>query len=337
MLRTVRLMLLVAFIAVLACGGALAEKWSFGVMADTQWESTTDPNNPNGVALEIIKQINSQFIEKKVKFVVQVGDLCQNEGKDCIGLQTRLDAAKDLTASGIPFYGLRGNHEGRDAAIPFFQKNFIPRSADEAKVDVAPDGISYAVTYKNIKLILLDIALCGNVDALKAQTAWMDSELKAKDHAQAFVFAHKNLLGQNHKDNLFSKEKVNDGNPDLQNAFIGVLAANKVKMYISGHDHMHNRSIITSPDGKSKIEQLICQSDSYKFYTPQEPFSSRNKQISQELYKVGFYVFKVDGSKVSIDYYSADPACQTNPEEPDEKIINSTPKLTFEKKETWKK
>ncbi len=31
---------------------------------------------------------------------------------------------------------------------------------------------------------------------------------------------------------------------------------------------MHNRSIVTSPDGASKVNQIICASDSYKFYTP---------------------------------------------------------------------
>ena len=39
---------------------AWAEPWKFGVMSDTQWTAPTDPagQNPNGVSVSIINQIN---------------------------------------------------------------------------------------------------------------------------------------------------------------------------------------------------------------------------------------------------------------------------------------
>lgn len=39
----------------------------------------------------------------------------------------------------------------------------------------------------------------------------------------------------------------------------------------SGHDHMHHRSLVVSPDGQSKVEQLIAGNDSAKFYPPRVP------------------------------------------------------------------
>jgi hypothetical protein len=85
--------------------------WAFGVMADTLWTSPTDPAaaNINAVAVSIIKQVNQQFINKGVEFVVQVGDLTEN-GNDA-DIATRAAAARDLYKAGIGFFPMRGNHE----------------------------------------------------------------------------------------------------------------------------------------------------------------------------------------------------------------------------------
>lgn len=310
---------------VLVIGGAAsAEKWSFGVMGDTQWNTSDAANNPNTVAAGIVNQVNNQFINKGVKFVVQVGDLTDNGST--AGLQTRLNANSALTTNGINFYGLRGNHESSAADQAFFQNNYIPTSTADTKVTLAPDATSYSITYNNTKLVLLDISVAGNVGNLNTETNWMDGELKSTDHKQAFVFSHKNLLGQNHKDNLFGSG--NDSNPDQQNAFIASLDNNDVQYYISGHDHMHNRSIITSPDGQHCVEQLITASDSYKFYTPATPFSTRETPISQELYTVGYYIYTVDGTKVNVDFYSAPNGVGNND-------LTATPTLNFTLRESW--
>ena len=52
-----------------------AEPWKFGVMSDTQWIGADDGRNPNTVSVDIIKALNKQFINRGVRFVVQVGDL----------------------------------------------------------------------------------------------------------------------------------------------------------------------------------------------------------------------------------------------------------------------
>ena len=83
--------------------------------------------------------------------------------------------------------------------------------------------------------------------------------------------------------------------------------------FISGHDHIHQRSIISSPDGKSKVEQLIAQSVSTKFYSPKflsddKWFGQKSRElsISQEHEAVGYYIYTIDGPTVTVDYWADD-------------------------------
>ena len=107
-----------------ACGGsssttplttALSETnltagaWRFGVISDTQWIGADDGNNPYSCAVSIINQINSQFINDGVKFVVHVGDLCDNGS--LAGEQVRCLYTQALYNAGIGFFPLRGNHD----------------------------------------------------------------------------------------------------------------------------------------------------------------------------------------------------------------------------------
>jgi autotransporter-associated beta strand protein len=281
--------------------------WSFGVMADTQLTGYPT-GGTNGVSTDIIDAVNQQFIAQGVDFVIQVGDLC--EGGGASQLQTRLDHNAALTTAGIKFYGLRGNHEymtGKDSStIPankeFFQSNFIPSGGN---VEVAPfDSASYAVTWKGCKFVLLDYPTSLTTGEMDNATAWTNTVLGEIDHSQAFMFHHKNLLGQNHKDNQFGSG--NESNPAQQNAFIAALQNNGVRYDMSGHDHMNHRSIVTSPDSLSKVQEIICQSDSTKFYIASNDFSDREQTISDQQLKIGYYTYTVDGPKVIGKYYTAE-------------------------------
>jgi hypothetical protein len=125
------------------------------------------------------------------------------------------------------------------------------------------------------------------------------------------------------------------------------LQNNDVKYYITGHDHIHQRSIITSPDGIAKIQELICASNSSKFYTP-KPLTdskwygqkSRETSVSQELQAIGYYIFTVDGPRVTVDYYSDDHGSwlsdENYPAATGNGLINKvTPTFNFIKKATW--
>ncbi len=329
--------------------------------------------NPYSVAGSIINQIDAQFVKKGVKFVIQVGDLTDCGTTRAIQARAQL-AYNNLVSKGIDFFPLRGNHEtygasygetsNTDYSVSAMQNAFaqmygtgkVSRADNfkSASSSVGADCLTYSFDYDNTRLIMLDPWATGskvdnNADGyaygytVADQQEWIDGRLDADrrvDHA--FVFAHQPLMAQDHQDTMFSG--YTNANPDWQNAFYASMANNNARYFISGHDHIHQRSIVTSPDGLSQVEELICASCSSKFYTPKSLTDSmwfdqkgRETSISQEMYTVGFYVFTVNGPIVTVDFYSDDqgqwwsdasyPGGGTG--------TLMTPTFNFVKKQTW--
>ncbi len=276
-------------------------------------------------------------------------------------------------------------------AIPAIQENFPQTrgvgttwgahnfsSATDSKGKAISDlkGISYSFDYgasgNNARFLMLDCWATENSNpqssalpegtmnadgypygyTINDQQKWITNRVNhlTRGTEHAFVFTHQPLIAEDHQDTIFSGYTY--ANPAWQNAFFASLQKNGVRYYIAGHDHMHQRSIIASPDGQSQVEELICASCSGKFYTP-NPLSSsgwvdptdnvnqkyRETPISQELYTVGFYIFTVDGPTVTVDYYSdtqgnwySDASYPNAASGPGTLI---TPTLNFTKKETW--
>jgi hypothetical protein len=204
--------------------------------------------------------------------------------------------------------------------------------ATPSKVDNNADGYAYGYTVND-------------------QQTWISSRLdkKTRGTEHAFILAHQPLIAENHQDTMFSG--YTNANPDWQNAFFASLQNNGVKYYMSGHDHIHQRSIITSPDGKSQVEEIISASNSSKFYTPKALNNanwfgqkSRELSISQERYTVGYSIYTVDGPCVTVDYYSdnrgnwSSDDCYpdgTTPQSCSTPGSHITPTFNFVKKETW--
>ena len=178
------------------------------------------------------------------------------------------------------------------------------------------------------------------------QQSWISSRLdkKTRRTEHAFVLSHQPLIAEDHQDSPFTG--YTNANPDMQNAFFAGLKNNGVNYYISGHDHMHQRSLIASPDGASSVHELICASDSSKFYSP-KPLDDANwfgqkvreTSIAQDRARVGYYIFTVDGPRVSVDYYAdtegnwhSDSSYPSGPAGAGSQI---TPRLNFAKRETW--
>lgn len=356
---------------------ASAETWKFAVMSDTQWSNAADAaNNPGTVAVGIINQLNKQFIAHGVKFVVQVGDLDDKETNYTglpqtprIGISTRAAAAQALYDAGIGFFPLRGNHEGSQTAagempILFPQTQgsgpYVFGASNFSSPSINLAGLSYSFDFNNARFILLDqftptdgkasdgTTYSQGNNAISSQQPWISSTLGSKStDSHAFIFSHKQLFGGNHTDTLFNTAA---SNASKQNAFINSLYANSVGYLFSGHDHMHNYSIVTSPDGTSKVRQVICASNSYKFYTPVslsnhgtdaagtgypnagQISKNRETEISQELWSTGYYIVTVDGLQVTVDFYSADPTPGPGLADID---LSTTPALTFSRRETF--
>ena len=375
--------------------------WKFGVMGDTQWtlhdgngNSYTTGNapdtllNPNSVAVSIINQVDAQFINLGVKFVIQVGDLT-----DCgttAGIVTRALAAQtNLYPRNIGFFPVRGNHETYGGeygdlnlyAIPAIQENFPQTRGvgttwdafnfnSPTSVGTDLDGISYSFDFGrqggSARFLMLDTwatqnsnpqsasATTGIVNAdgysygytVQQQQAWISKQLDkmTRGTEHAFVFTHQPLMAESHQDTMFNG--YTNANPTWQNAYYSSVMKNGVRYCIAGHDHIHQRSIIASPDGDSKVQELICASCSSKFYTPtalNDPdwFGQKNRETSdsQELFTVGFYVFTVDGPLVTVDFYSDDNgqwgSNGSYPSGGSGAGTLITPTFDFVKKETW--
>ncbi len=246
-----------------------------------------------------------------------------------IGTGVNNDTPADITTAIIPPADLANNPPDVKTGDTFtLGTNF----SEPTDVNNANHSLSYSFEYNNATFVLLDqFDLNGDYypSTISQQQGWIDGVLSNRpDDTQAFVFAHKNILGGNHKDNMFGGP-VTSSDPgdgygidtsslsadDLaalyakQNAeddFFASMEANNVPLVISGHDHHHYYSLITSPDGQSQVHQLITQSDSSKFYTPKYPASANDIPIQQDLGRIGYYIFTVDGPQVTIDYYADD-------------------------------
>lgn len=306
------------------------DAWTFGLMSDTQWKANLDGENPGSTAAGIQKLVNKEFIAKDVKFVIQVGDNVDvendtyNNQPTVRTLPIKAEAVQPLYDAGIGFFTLRGNHEGsataaRELPVLFPQHTGMGGLLAGATNFSFPSellkGLSYSFDNQNIRIIMLDQfkrpdGSGSTNDNIVDQLDWIeDRVINRPAGMHCLVFAHKNLIGQNHVDTLFGS---NPGqNLEAYNRFISIMDRGNVPLVIGGHDHVHHRSMITSPDGKSEVEQLIVGSDSYKFYVPRRPSNADTYPagpdetvIAQELWTVTHYIVTVDGPRLWIDLYS---------------------------------
>ncbi len=359
--------------AAASAAGRLAHEkgkpWRFGVMADTQWPKNADGQNPGTCAVGIINLVNAEMVKQNVEFVIQVGDLVDSETDGANGnpglrnMPVRANAAQTLYDNGIGFYPLRGNHEGSLIGANEFAKLYpqakgygphVFGAKDFSSPFASLDGVSYAFDFANVRFVMLDqfvradgtgynnVATTNVDNNIIDQQPWIDAELAGRSkHSHAFVLSHKNLIGQNHTDCLFGANPST--NAAARSAFIGSMQSHGVRYVLGGHDHMHHRSIVKSPDGASSVKELICASDSYKFYYPAKPSNddtydnpTREMAIAQELDTIGYYIFTVDGPRVTVDFYSSTTGMDYGyPEGNESKLVNTPSPTHFYRRERW--
>ncbi len=232
---------------------------------------------------------------------------------------------------------------------------FMAGSNFSSPVDIDPNyaGLTYAFDYNNARFLLLDIFTVPNIacNLIESQQPWISKTLAArKTGTHAFVLSHKGLITENHKDILFTEPGKCNGSstnstpavkPAEQNVFLSSLFNNGVRLYINGHDHMHNRAIVESPDRTSVVQNITASSNSYKFYIPLVPSNDetydlpafgfqRETLLAQELFTVGYYIVTVDGPRVTVDYYSSPNGCNGDCDQ-----TNDVIPYTFTKRESF--
>ncbi|MEN9354258.1 MAG: hypothetical protein RL318_1583 [Fibrobacterota bacterium] len=288
-------------------GAALA--WRFGIIADTQWPGTSLADslsgfrNPNGVAVDLLRQINREFIARGVQMVLATGDL--SDANHPRGIETRATWTQPLYDAGIGFFPLRGNHDGLTGTASRFLYAF-PQTRDGSHNRTPPDafdwtdsatlhpdfatgvrapfslgsgftspspalgGLSYAFQHQSATFLMLDqfTSPDGSANTIASQLGWLDSTLaKRPTGTHAFVLGHKGLITPSHPDNLFGATPDQDS--ASQHRFLRSLSKNGVRLYFNGHDHIQDRALITTPDDTATtVHTVTIGSASYKFYTP---------------------------------------------------------------------
>jgi hypothetical protein len=218
------------------------------------------------------------------------------------------------------------------------------------------EGLTYSFDYNNARFILLDQftkpsgTSKSNLD--QTDVDWVKDRLcftgdmntkgqpcERLANTHAFNFAHKGLITENHADNLFgSNPTTSQASKDLMENYMKHLQTYGVRYHICGHDHMHNRAIVSSPNTQSyKVQNIIVASNSYKFYIPptqvtfnEQAFRSLEKQIAQEVFTVGYHIVTVDGPKVTFDYYASPNGCNG-----DCNLSTDIIPYSFTKRESW--
>jgi hypothetical protein len=196
---------------------------------------------------------------------------------------------------------------------------------------VSKVGLTYSFDYENTRFVLLDQfddSGNGTTSTIRQQQDWINSRLAdPKRPSHVIVFGHKNMLGCRHRDTLFggtvSKNDLGDGAginpatlpPDRQVAlaekratadcFLVTLAVYGVRYYICGHEHLHYDAMVTAPGGAARIRQIVSQAASTNFPAPDQPPSSNLTPIAEDTTHIGYYIYTVDGPRVTIEYYGA--------------------------------
>ena len=232
-------------------------------------------------------------------------------------------------------------------------------------------GLTYSFDLENARFILLDQFTPASpatepmapayalATTIGTQQIWITQQLQGRyPGSHAFVFGHKGLVTCQHADVLFGNSP--DLNPALTDAFINSLASNGVRYYIHGHDHMYDRSFVTTTTGSAKVTQILTSSNSSKFYVPAGSLTNsaanggesndvyydvpafgrrRRVPLSQQLNSVGFQIVTVDGANVTVEYYAVvvpiNMSLSINVGATSELEIPSVSAYTFTRQETY--
>ena len=148
-------------------------------------------------------------------------------------------------------------------------------------------GLSYSFDFGNARFVLLDqftrtdgtgaTASDVNDTNIADQQEWIASTLAARPKGgHTFVFAHKGLITESHVDSLFGSDPSK--HPEAKNAFMASLQAAGAGYFFCGHDHIHQRSVIASPDGRSTVRQVIAASDRLEVLHSEQALKRRGLQ-----------------------------------------------------------
>lgn len=305
--------------------------WKFGIMGDTHDSPPRRPDS-EGVALDYIRVINQAFIDQKVEFVVQCGDLADSQtGQTPKGLEKRLEASAPLQKAGIPFYAIRGNHDSGPERAKKFRELLIPSGTHGPKpTGFVQNGENYGLRHKNASLYFLDTDLDLNPAKLVNFSEWMKSfRTMPNPPPHCILFTHRPLRTPlNFRENIFARK--NELVTGEQNAFYKNLKDSGVTLVVSAHLHAHIRAKVKSPDQMINLDTFVCAPSGNKILPLPlcPPLAAHDQILNYRTSCVGYYIVTVYDEKLHIDFYAAP---STGKDDQDQ----SPPLEKFQLKDSW--
>ncbi len=216
------------------------------LIAQTNWRFVVVGDTHVG-ASDTIAEMIPYMLSDSLDFVVVSGDLAEGGlGTPGAQLLSELEHWKTIFTpiynAGIPIYGIRGNHEDdANNNINIWNNAFSGSYAFPQNGPSGETNLTYSVTHKNAKLILLDVY--KNIHEIN-QT-WLDQELNTNTSRHLFVFGHEAAFKVFHADCL-------DDSVSARNTFWNSLKSAGARVYFCGHDHFLDAALVDDGDGNTQ-------------------------------------------------------------------------------------
>jgi hypothetical protein len=285
---------------------AQAQHYTFMVTGDDR--SSGMPGragyDENGVNKTIMKEIVSEILRLKPKFLLFNGDLVAGYTTEEVfrsQLVGWLDIMKPVYAAGVHVYPARGNHDAYSKnAEKVWNEVFrgpyaLPQNGPDHE-----KNFTFAAHEENALILGLDQ---WDTHEHSINQRWLNEQLAKNKlpiiltlgHEMAFMAGH-------HTDCL-------DNNEYARDTFINSLADAGARVYLAGHDHFYDHMEITDPKNHPNlnIHQFVVGTAGAPFYEGSQ-YTGHNgswqlNQVKHIEQSYGYMIGEVDGLNVKLTFY----------------------------------
>ncbi len=176
------------------------------------------------------RKLVNMAMERKPAFVVNTGDMVPTHGS--LKYWTRFwDLSKPVTA---PYFLTVGNHDVHNSGSEKMYRE---------QVDLPGNELYYSFVAGNSLFIVLDSYLTGEEKKITGeQYKWLEGIIGGSTASHKFVFLHHPLYPDKDKGRHYGSSL--DEYPRDRDRLQALLAAHRVTMVFSGHDHLYVKKVV---------------------------------------------------------------------------------------------
>lgn len=287
------------------------KKYSYRVGSDGFWSEWFDFQTPSNKSSDFsfiyfgdpqndIKSQWSRVIRNAYKhepdcaFMLYCGDLINRPNRDSEWHEWF--GAGSFIYGKVPQAMTPGNHDYEGLTLaPHWNAQFTQPFNGPAGLE----GTCFFTDYKNLRLISLNTAAGSELrndenSYLEAQTAWLDSVLKANTKEWVIVITHLPIYSP----------KENRDNYHIRNSFQPIMEKYGVDLVLTGHDHAYSRGRASdNPETERPIVYVVSVSGPKMYEVGDNKEWIEHKGANKQLYQIInieddellFKAFTVDG------------------------------------------